>query len=253
MQKRLSTDPATGACSSILRYPAGMRVELAYSMDCDEELFVLDGSLSMGDVGYRAGDYAYLPAGYPRASLCSEAGADVLTFYESLPAVRKDIEAAYDPSNLIERVRTPDMPWGSASDARVAAAAVGRKVLRPDTDIGERTWLLKIDVDESRRYDLNGVECHPCVEEMFLLDGDIAMTTGVLKSGAYFWRPPNIPHGPMGTTAGFLALFRAKEGAFTTAWSEPTCDIPYDADYAPILPDDLLAVARKPYDASLRY
>lgn len=253
LSKTLSVDPDSGASTGILRYPGGLCVDKPFSLSCDEELFVLDGAFSIGDVEYEQGDYAYLPAGHIREAVRSADGADVLTFYESSPSIRQGNDGRYDESQLIERLRTRDMAWGSASDAKVAAPAVGRKLLRPDTAIGERTWLLKIDVADGQRYDLNGVECHPCVEEMFLLDGDIAMTTGVLRSGAYFWRPPNIPHGPMGTTAGFVALFRAKEGTFTTAWSEPDCDIPWDAEYEPILPDELTESARQPYDATLRY
>jgi len=251
LQKQLSADPSSGAASTILRYPPGFRVEQSLSLACDEELYVLDGSIVIDDVEYTTGDYAYLPAGYIRRDVRSN-GCDVLSFLESAPRAC-DSDAACDELQLIRRLSTTAMPWGSASDKKVAAANVGRKVLRPDTAIGERTWILSLQVENGQRYPLNGVEEHPCVEEMFLLDGDIAMETGTLRQGAYFWRPPHIKHGPMGTTTGFVALFRAKEGQFTTEWSEPGIDIPWSAEYIPVIPDDVRRRIRETSDLSLRY
>jgi len=237
LQKLLSRDAGSGAVTTVLRYPPGYRVAKNLSLACDEELYVLDGSISIGDDEYTTGDYAYLPAGYVRRGMRSD-GCDVLSFLESAPR-GSDVNAACDESQLVRRLSTSAMPWGSASDKKVAAANVGRKVLRPDTAIGERTWILSLQVENGQRYPLNGVEEHPCVEEMFLLAGDIAMVTGTLRQGAYFWRPPHIKHGPMGTSTGFVALFRAKEGAFETEWSEPTTGIPWDASYTPELPAEM--------------
>ena len=230
-----------------MRYPAGLDIQKPYALSCDEELYVLAGSMHIGDLQFVPGDYAYLPAGMLRHAVRSDAGCDVLTFYEGRLEIQTTAAAEHGE---VVHLCTADMEWGSASDSKVAATNVGRKLLRPDTPLGERTWLLRIET-QGRRYPLDGVETHPCVEEMFLIKGDIAMTTGVLRSGAYFWRPPGIPHGPMGTREGFLALFRAKEGAFETSWSEPEIDVPWNATYAPILPDSLSVDSQ--YDSSLPY
>lgn len=248
LQKVLSVDPASGARSAIVRYPAGLIVESPYSLPCDEEFLVLDGALEINGVDYRVRDYAYLPAEHQRETVTSEQGCDVLTFFEA-PA---DNNESTNQGALIERLRSEEIEWGAASDPKVASSRVERLLLRPDTDIGERTWLLRIRVGDTP-YPLNGVERHPCVEEMFLLEGDIAMSTGVLRTGAYFWRPPDIPHGPMGTSNGFLALFRAKEGAFTTEWSEPAVDIPWKADYEPVIPESLRGRLAREYDRASNY
>lgn len=251
LEKTLSTDPESGARTAIVRYPAGLSLPSTFSRACDEELYVLDGRLLIDDIELGPGSYAYIPAGYSRRLTASVEGCDVLTFFEGRadpdPRVRE-----HDPQALIGPIDTRTASWGAATDPKVASANIGRLELRPDSPTGERTWLLRLEVDGGR-YPMNGVERHPCVEEMFLLEGDIAMRTGVLRTGAYFWRPAGIPHGPMGSETGFVALFRAKEGAFETEWSETCADVPWGADYAPILPGSIAGRLERDYDTELRY
>ena len=82
-----------------------------------------------------------------------------------------------------------------------------------------------------RRRDHRTLETHPHVEELFLLDGEISMPQGLLKRGAYFWRPGGIQHGPIGTRAGCTCFFRCKEGPFSTDWTSHTETIVWDAPY----------------------
>ncbi len=195
----------------------------------DEEFFVLDGAMTINGMDFSAGDYGYHPAGYERHQVVGPDGCGVLTFREPAGA----------DGALIEHLRTRDMPWGSATDATVAGSSVGRKLLRPDSASGERTWMLKIETGPGKPFEIRGLEKHPCVEEVFLLDGDIAMPAGVMAPGAYFWRPADIVHGPMGTRTGFLGFFRAKEGPFSTEWAKAESEIPWDASYDPVLPHEV--------------
>ena len=222
----LSRDEASGAVTMINRYPADTAIEQAYALDIDKEFIVLRGELRINEVSYTKGDYAYMPAGFERRKTIVPEACDVLTFYEG--------STDLPPGELVERIRTNEVEWGEASDPNVASASIHRHVLRPDTAIGERTWLLRLDTDEP--YEIRGVERHPCVEEMYLLDGDIHMVTGVMTAGAYFWRPALVPHGPTGSKSGFTALFRAIEGAFETEWSDLAESVPWDAPYDPVLP-----------------
>lgn len=231
----LSQDAASGACSLLLKYPPGWSGSVCLA--CDEEQFVLSGDLWVGATKYSAGDYAYWPARCARGAMGTRRGCTVLTFFEGV--VAPTVPADYDESELIEKVSTSAMAWAPPSDATLAAGRVGRKVLKPSERSGGRTWLLKIEADGSNPFEISGVERHPCVEEMFLLEGDMAMTCGTMRKGDYFWRPPMIPHGPMGTRDGFLGFFRAKEGAFDTEWSVTEEAIPWDAPYSPTLPDEL--------------
>ena len=129
---------------------------------------------------------------------------------------------------------------------------VRRLGLRKDPDTGDTTWLL--DVDETGMGDeVNRLETHPVVEEVFVLSGEMHMPMGVLKQGAYFWRPPNIPHGPVGTKTGALGIFRCKGGPLTTEWSEESYPVTWNAPYDPILPDEKWAELSDSYDQSLPY
>ncbi len=232
--KMLSADAESGACSVLILYPRSWSLDGDRVPSCDEELFVIDGDLVIGERCYGEGAYAYLPAGYPRETMRSDGGAVVLTFFEGAPVAAASRD--YDRSQLIEMLDTNAMDWADPSDATLDRGRVRRKVLKHVAPDGGRTWLLKIDTADGRPFEINGIERHPCVEEMLLLEGDMAMTCGTMRAGDYFWRPPMIPHGPMGTRGGFFALFRAKEGRFSTEWSAPDVPISWDAPYRPILP-----------------
>lgn len=250
--KVLSRDASTGAMSCLLRYPSGWSMSASQRLAADEEFYVLQGELAISERTYGEGDYAFLPAGYPRAGLCTSSGAVVLTFFESLPREITGEPNTFDTLRLVEYVSSQNSRWGGASDKVIANDRVRRLVLKPDEIDGDRTWILKIDASEDQPFEVDGIERHPCVEEMFLLDGDFVMACGRMTPGAYFWRPPMIAHGPMGTRHGFTGFFRAKEGSFSTLWDEPDGPIEWAAPYRPILPEDvrLRVAAQRPADAS---
>jgi len=253
--KLLSSDRATSACTVIIRYPEGWSMADSHYLKCDEELYVLDGSIKINELSYEKGDYAYLPAGFERTMMSSPSGCAVMTFYEGKhrAIVGAAPEEHCNADKLIRKMQTAQIDWRGAGDETIASPDVGLKVLRFDPDTGERTWILKIDVPSSQPFEINGVEKHPCVEETFLLEGDMSMTMGVMLTGSYFWRPPNIEHGPMGTRAGFLGLFRCKGGPLTTEWAKSPARINWNAPFDPVMPDNLREFATKHYDPSLSY
>lgn len=252
--KRLSYDPDSKAASVLLRYQPGWSFDEEHYLDDDEELFVLDGEFTIGDTTFRKGDYAFLPAGYPRPRMASEQGADVLTYLEGRHKriAGQAPEGFYNPDRLIDCIPTNDVDWGSATDPNVAAPGVRRLELRKDTDTGDTTWLLDID-ETGMGTEVNRLETHPVVEEVFVLSGEMHMPMGVLRRGAYFWRPPGIAHGPVGTRTGALGIFRCKGGPLTTDWSEETYPVVWDAPYNPILPDSTRDDLMDSYDSSLPY
>lgn len=236
--KTLSRDPTTGATTNLLRYAAGVDHSASFVQSADEEFLVLDGDLAINGVHYRDGDYGFLPAGFLFTGFGSNAGATVITCWER----ELDVESSDSPSadyrvdRLIGQIKTRVLAWEDANDPTIAGANVGIKVLRLDPHTQERTWLLRIAIENDQPFEINGVEQHPCVEECFLIEGDMTMTQGTMRDGAYFWRPPMVPHGPMGTRQGFFGFFRSKEGeAFATQWSEAKTAIDWNAAYRPIL------------------
>ena len=56
-------------------------------------------------------------------------------------------------------------------------------------------------------YDYRMIEYHDCVEEAYLVEGDIRLqNSGNMTKGKYFWRPPYVAHGPFYSKGGMLAL-----------------------------------------------
>ena len=185
--------------------------------------------------------------------MSAPAGADVLTFF---PGAHRNVfgqDQDYDSATLIERMVTADMPWGGDIDPNVVGAGIGRKALRLDPVTGERTWLLDMGANDPETVRESRLETHPHVEEMLLLDGALSMTTGVLRQGAYFWRPGGIQHGPFGTLPGCTGFFRCMGGPFTSEWSDEALPIQWDAPYNPMLPADLADVAAVDWSAAEAY
>ena len=67
-----------------------------------------------------------------------------------------------------------------------------------------------------------------------------------MVQGAYFWRPPYIPHGPFGSIAGSMSLIRFVGGKHENIWSEDEHVFSYRQAYNPVLPPSL-----KPYAGAI--
>ncbi len=244
--KYLSVDQDTGDCTAIVSYPRQWQGCVSHEQSV-EEFFVLEGQIRINDETLSTGAYGWLPCGFS-GRITSEEGASILSFFEPVEIGRR-----HGPPEKPLFVDTVGMMWSNATDPNVKHASVGLKELRLDEKTGERTWLLQIDLAEEQPFEINGVERHPVVEELFVLEGSIAMPTGCLNQGAYFWRPPGLAHGPTRVTEKFVGFFRCKGGAFTTEWSEAEAELPKRPRYNPVLPEGLKVFAAKPYDERLRF
>ena len=226
--KRLSEDADSGALSALLRYPAGYHAD-ATALAADEEFLVLDGELTIGGRRFGPFAYAHWPRGFNGGERRSTSGAVVLTFYSAAPEAAAD--AAYDPERLVEHCDAFDVPYTGNFHPEFPPGA-GRKVLFTDPDTGETSWILgTLPMRWAERS-----EVHPYVEEMYLLSGESHGDRGVMRPGAYFWRPGGIPHGPYGTLTGNLYFFRTRGGGLETEYVEPRRPFRWWPDYEPELP-----------------
>ena len=234
-QKTLSLDGASGAATLLAHYPAGFAMEDSQGMVAAEELLVIDGSIRFGDQRLERDGYAYFPAGTAHGTIASTPGAVVLTFLDAAPVVEKRAQEAASASVV---VHTPNMPWTpGVTDSGLKHMGLLRKVLRDDEALQERTLLLSM-APQGYPPGLAGVQItHPCVEEMYLLSGDIISEYGVAKAGAYFWRPADIPHCPHGSHGGAFMLIRFVEGRHQNDWTEKQMDFELTPEYRPALPD----------------
>lgn len=232
--KVLSLDPDTGAASLLVRYPAHWRLDSPGALAADEEFLVLDGGLSFGGRRYAEKSYAHLPAGYLRAPMASEQGAVVLTFFSRRPDPAAP--SVFDPARLIEHLDAFQVPYTGKFHPEFPPGA-GRKMLYEDPVTHEQSWILgTLPMRWAER-----AEVHPVVEEMYLLAGESHGNRGVMRPGAYFWRPPQIPHGPYGTLTGNLYFFRTQGGPLATHYIDSPRPFRWWPDYDPALPEELLA------------
>ncbi len=236
----LSIDNEHGDSSTMIRYPKGWeRTEPEY-LSVDEEFFVLEGAIMINGIAYRKHDYAHLPGGFLRTSQSSKDGAVVLTFFSGEPAVvASDVPGnSFDGARLVEHINTRTHETMIAVATRMKtpgwdASGTFHKNLFEDPNTRERTWIIGM----MPHWQTSLCEIHPVVEEEFAILGDLCFPMGVFRDGAYFWRPPDIQHGPFATWGGALHLIRCKGGPFATEWVESDGPDWYP-DYNPILPPD---------------
>jgi hypothetical protein len=251
--KVLSHDSETAAGTAIIRYPEGWVLDEPHHVTGDEEFFVLEGGLTIDDHAFGPYGYGCLPQGFTRRHMAAPQGAAVLTFFNGPPR-RVASASVTDLSRLIVVPDSKDKPWTSNFDHGLVGSGIAIKFLRQDAESGERTWLLTKGPDRQEDLPPTGrTETHPCVEEFFLLEGALGWPQGMMRPGAYFWRPPRIDHGPGASLSGYLGLFRSREGPFETNWSTEERPRPFAPRYAPVLPASLAHHAAAPYQGSDPY
>lgn len=228
----LSEDDESGASSLLVRYGAGFQAP-AGALDVDDELLVLDGEVTIGGQAYSAMSYAHLPAGYDAGAWSSTGGAIVLEFFSGRPA-RAASATPWDEARLVRHRNVYDVPYTGNFHPDFPPGA-GRKLLYQDPLTKDTTWVLgTLPLRWAERS-----EVHPTVEEMYLLAGEVHGDRGIMRPGAYFWRPPAVPHGPFGSQTGNLYFFRTKGGLLATTYVDARKPFRWWPEYAALLPPAL--------------
>jgi hypothetical protein len=245
--KCLSEDDETGAMSCLIRYPKGWSQPLQVAAECADEFFVLDGAVTMSGKIYTKHNYAFLPSGYPRLNWTSEAGAIVLAFFDRKPTFVACGKGGlgFDPRLLIEGVDTVALKWDNSNmDPNINHLQAYRKNLRLDPEGNGRTYLLAGLPQGFPASGQEPLERHPHNEEMFMIYGDMPCSLGVMRAGAYFWRPPGIWHGADCTRAGFM-MFMRTPGTNTTIsdWAVEPFPVTFEPEHFPQVPAQLSSYA----------
>ena len=124
---------------------------------------------------------------------------------------------------------------------------LAHKVLRHVPSTGEKTILLSMGA-QAHPVDWREAQLsHECVEEMYLLGGDIIGERGTMYEGAYFWRPPGEWHGPFGSRRGSLSLIRFADGQHRNLWGERALPFRLDPAHVPELPPELREHGAEPW------
>lgn len=242
--KYLSRDAGTGACSCLIRYPTGWARLASEALDAAEEFYVLDGELEINGHRFGADHYGHVPRGLQRCSMSAPRGAVVLTFFDAEPLFAS---TPFDAPALVQR-DVLHMPWDMrVNDSKLAHLGISRKDLRADPVTGERSFLSMM-LPHSEPPGAQGPrESHPVVEECFVISGSLVGPHGEMHAGAYFWRPPGIPHGPFGTRWGCVALIRFVGGRHVNLWTADEAPFDFHQPYRPTLPAELAHLRDQPW------
>jgi hypothetical protein len=236
-EKPLSRDAETGASSSLVRFSPGWRRSPPMHYLVDDEFYVLSGDLTISGTTYTEHCYGFLPGGYTQSGARSDSGALIVRFLSAGagPVAGEGPSGALDERRVVLGLNLFEQPWTGDFHPQFPLGA-GRKWLRRDPVTGDETWILgTLPLRNGRR-----PEKHPVVEEMYLISGELIGPQGVMRPGAYFWRPPEAWHGPYGSKTGCLMLFRTVGGPLSTVYTEKEQDFEWNPiGYRPILPPTL--------------
>ena len=218
----------TGGQHFVIEMKAGFSAPAGYN-SASMDIYVLEGSFSLGDDTLTVGCYTYIPGGMACGDWHSENGARVLFFtnkaFEYFPGEKGEIDLEAgdhipvmeswklswaDPMKDIVKKST----WVNPEGKQDRPPGVLTKALRKDDRTGEVIALTAL----SPGFIDPGTEHHPHNECLYLISGDayIGYTYDherkdikedlVLKKDHYIGRPPGIRHGPVCTQSGALWL-----------------------------------------------
>lgn len=203
--KTLSIDESDGALSGILQIPAGWEVNVDFTSDAPEQIFVLSGDLQIGEHKLTEQFYSYRPAGSSHGRMRSETGCKLIVMWDKEFSVNFDEKGSDENIIINDTVNT----YWEPTIAEGPAAGILVKRLREVVETGEMTILIGIMPNwfEPRP------EHHPCVEESFKIFGDMNLNLNLgdellMGENSYFYRPPWIKHGPLFTKKGTMSLIR---------------------------------------------
>jgi hypothetical protein len=189
--RTLSADEETGAFTRLATPPSDEPIEELRG-PTTQELFVLDGELTVGP--YELGEYEYLrlPGGQPHGPISGTGDCRFLwTSDSALDGTANHDGPRFWAAEETEptHVDPAEMEWERA-DLPGPEAGLFLKHLYEDDVSGAATTFVKADWDDPRQ------KHHDCAEEVYTVDGEIRLGgRGVLGAGDYIWRPPYVLHG----------------------------------------------------------
>ncbi|MEZ5499664.1 MAG: DUF4437 domain-containing protein [Steroidobacteraceae bacterium] len=205
--KMLSLDDDTGACSMTVLFEPGYSQPPGMSYS-EYELFIMSGSIRVGDKTWGPGSYFFVPAGVAIEALSSPRGATGLIFYNyGEPSfVESDCDHPLAERSQFTAVNSYDnLQWTSTNFFPATAPGCMVKVLHYDVRTQAFTFLYCM----TPNFWQDNISYHDCAEEAYHIWGTSwMMQFGDLPTGGYFYRPPYINHGAFASKLGILAIGR---------------------------------------------
>jgi hypothetical protein len=206
--RTLSIDPVNGACTQIAEIGGGFKQPAGFS-NGEWEMYVLDGSLTVGDQVLGPHHYLAVPAGCRVGPIASRTGCRVMWFfndqYPDWVAAEGHRDARVDAKALISVNSMDTVRWSTPSFFPQTEPGIFIKLLKLDDATGAFTGLYNMCAG----FWQDNISFHDCVEEMYHIWGESwMMQFGHVPTGGYIYRPPYINHGPFKCEYGTVGLFR---------------------------------------------
>jgi len=204
--KLLSVDEGTGAFTRLVALPDGWTAD-DVTFPTPQELFVLEGRLTVDGHRLEAESYLRIPGDVPVDSITVEEPARLLWTSDSALDGSGDHDGHRfwrAPEAAFTHVDAGELAW-EETGKEGPEAGLFVKYLWADDRTGAVTFLARADEWTEPRQ-----EHHDCVETCYTIAGGMHLgERGTMTAGDYFWRPPWVRHGPMEPTDdGFYAFLR---------------------------------------------
>lgn len=197
--RRLFRDPASQRVTALGRMEPGASHRSDRRAD-PEELYLLEGDLTVAGEFLRAGDFCAAPGGTIHTAISSQRGC-VFLVHGSDPDELLDESSPLRPQPELVFVRASEGTWRAASSSGVKWKTVFVHPAR-----GTVTRLLRMApgarLPEHR---------HVTPEQFYMLEGDAHVTGYVLQPGDYYRAPAGTEHGVTHTEGGCLFLMIASK------------------------------------------
>jgi len=241
--RELTKNEATGGDHLHVTVPAGWQSGQSGYVTAGQDIYILEGDLSIGEDRLTTACYAYIPEGMVFGPMSSKAGCKLL-MYHNKPhefVVAEASSPQADSAAAVAPVKTWRLGWEDPMKTVVKKSTFidpntgqeGRppgvltKLLRHNEDTKETVYLTMI----SAGFVDPGAETHPHDECLYVISGELYVGYTYdhkkadykedleFEKDYYIGRPPGIRHGPVCTQSGALFLLYQSD-KYTGIFSE---------------------------------
>lgn len=196
--KLMNQDPDTGAFTMVVKLPPGAGDAARGSHSSDQEMFLLEGDLTIDGETFHSPAYWHFPAGTIHGASHTESGAILIeSFTGPCDFTAATEEEQADPP-ISRGIDVDGVEWSATSELVEGYTYVGplSKVLREDPETGGSTSLVRLPAGYAHPH----LSFHQYTQEQFLLDGTVNETGVERHAPAYWCHPPGEVHGKSFTT-----------------------------------------------------
>jgi hypothetical protein len=196
--KLLNQDPDTGAFTMIVKLPAGTADAVRGSHASEEEMFLLEGDLTIDGATFKAPAYWHFSAGTIHGDFHTRGGATLIEAFKGpcdfTPATEQELATA----PVSRGIDVDALEWKATNELRENYNYAGpvSKVLRGDPERTGFTSMAHLPAS----YSHPDLAYHQCTQEQFLLEGSVNETGKDRHALAYWCHPPGEVHGKSFTT-----------------------------------------------------